>query len=521
MINFQIINSIIEMKGEGFFLIPDSWDDWFEYEISYTLWINNDSESKRIGRVKIAEKNQSSRKTELPRKFQTLAGEFFSIGFNEDYYEKLKQTEFREQILKSLNDIAYNLDLYEHIEEFHVTKVAMMREYSKSMLKGQLHRMALGGARLTDYNFSYTLPSLNPLTEENVEMTFEVKRNKRPSSNIHVLIGKNGVGKTTVIKKMIYALEKCESVENAGKIENDWSEDFSNIVYVSFSAFDEPILEENFATEFAIPYKFVGLVNNKSIKSRDTLTKEFVDCSFHFYQNESKMRLWNETIELLESDNTFSELEIKTWIGKSVEGVGYGKIKNAMKAGQKLDAEERINILKKIHNEQVYPMFSKLSSGHKIILLTLANLIDLVEEKTIVFLDEPEEHLHPPLVSAFIKALSSLLIYRNGVGIIATHSPVIVQEVPKKCVWILKRSGEYLIPRRPAMETYGENLGELTTEIFGYEVENSGFHKELQEVTKACDSYEEAREIFHNQLGKEAKSILRAYMYHKGDDNEE
>ena len=168
-----------------------------------------------------------------------------------------------------------------------------------------------------------------------------------------------------------------------------------------------------------------------------------------------------------------------------------------------------------------FTMFSKLSSGHKIILLTLANLIDLVEEKTIVFLDEPEEHLHPPLVSAFIKALSSLLIYRNGVGIIATHSPVIVQEVPKKCVWILKRSGEYLIPRRPAMETYGENLGELTTEIFGYEVENSGFHKELQEVTKTCDSYEEAREIFHNQLGKEAKSILRAYMYHKGDDNEE
>lgn len=55
----------------------------------------------------------------------------------------------------------------------------------------------------------------------------------------------------------------------------------------------------------------------------------------------------------------------------------------------------------------------------------------------------------------------------------------------------------------------------MTTEIFGYEVENSGFHKELQEVTKTCDSYEEAREIFHNQLGKEAKSILRAYMYHK------
>ena len=148
-------------------------------------------------------------------------------------------------------------------------------------------------------------------------------------------------------------------------------------------------------------------------------------------------------------------------------------------------------------------------------MLTIANLIDLVEEKTIVFLDEPEEHLHPPLVAAFIKALSNLLIYRNGVGIIATHSPVIVQEVPKKCVWILNRKGEYLIPRRPEIETYGENLGELTTEIFGYEVNNSGFHKEIQDAVEKSDSYEAAKNIFYNQLGKEAKSILRAYMYEK------
>ena len=111
--------------------------------------------------------------------------------------------------------------------------------------------------------------------------------------------------------------------------------------------------------------------------------------------------------------------------------------------------------------------------------------------------------------------MSNLLIYRNGVGIIATHSPVIVQEVPKKCVWILKRSGNYLIPRRPEIETYGENLGELTTEVFGYEVDSSGFHKELQEAVKISNTYEEAREIFNNQLGKEAKSILRAYMYDK------
>ena len=79
-----------------------------------------------------------------------------------------------------------------------------------------------------------------------------------------------------------------------------------------------------------------------------------------------------------------------------------------------------------------------MSSGHKIILLTVVNLVNFVEEKTLVIMDEPEEHLHPPLVSAFIRALSELMSYRNGVAIIATHSPVIVQEVPRRCVWKIR-----------------------------------------------------------------------------------
>lgn len=381
--------------------------------------------------------------------------------------------------------------------------------------------MALGGARLTDYNFTYVFPSINPLTDKKVEMTFEVERDKKPSSNIHVMIGKNGIGKTTIIKKMIYALEKCCPVEEVGKVENDWSIDFANIVFVSFSAFDEPIFEENFPNKFPIQYKFVGLVKNKSIKSRDTLTEEFVECSFSFYQNASKMRLWKDTLKILESDNTFVEQDIDAWISDSIRTSWLQEIKGSFRNHEESNVETGKNLLKEKHKERVFSLFSRLSSGHKIILLTIANLIDLVEEKTIVFLDEPEEHLHPPLVAAFIKALSNLLIYRNGVGIIATHSPVIVQEVPKKCVWLLRRAGEYLIPIRPEIETYGENLGELTTEIFGYEVNNSGFHKELQDAVKISDSYKDARDIFFNQLGKEAKSILRAYMYDKEEHIEE
>lgn len=223
----------------------------------------------------------------------------------------------------------------------------------------------------------------------------------------------------------------------------------------------------------------------------------------------TKKKLWNKAIEVLESDSTFTELNVREW---SNYHMGHYTEKNI----NEIDAESEEMVEEAIFEKNIVPMFERLSSGHKVILLTIAKLVELVEEKTLVLLDEPEEHLHPPLVSAFIRTLSDLLIYRNGVGIVATHSPVIVQEVPKRCVWILRRSGNELIAERPCIETFGENVGELTSEIFGYEVTNSGFHKMLKDVSEKKRTYESAALEFNGELGKEARSILKSYMYGKG-----
>lgn len=112
-------------------------------------------------------------------------------------------------------------------------------------------------------------------------------------------------------------------------------------------------------------------------------------------------------------------------------------------------------------------LFGRLSSGHKIVLLTITRLVETVEERSLVLIDEPETHLHPPLLSAFVRSLSGLLINRNGVAIIATHSPVVLQEVPRSCVWKVRRSGRVTEVERPEIETFGENVGILTREVFG------------------------------------------------------
>lgn len=515
---FKIADKIDENEtGRVIYLLNDSWDDWFTFETLFQAVYFRNGEHLRIGGVKIGKKGQTTRRPILPGEFTELSEDYFSLGANEKYYENLKKYRFREKFLKALNDIAFNLELFEKVKDYDVTKISLLRDITSSTVKGQYHRLANGGARLTDYDFTYILPQKNPLTNEGVELNFCVECEKVPPTNIHVLIGKNGVGKTTILKHMLMAAEVPEQEEKHGVFKTDWANDFSNIVFVSFSAFDMSIDESDFDESLLIPYTFVGLVTKNSVKGASRLATDFFESIYKIIKG-TKHKIWENMIDILESDNTFQELRIKEWTSRNIDS---GEINRIRKKYQRNEDESNIDyklrIEKEYFKERIEPQFMKLSSGHKVILLTIAKLIELVEEKTLVLLDEPEEHLHPPLVAAFIRALSDLLIYRNGVGIIATHSPVIVQEVPKKCVWILRRSGDYLINERPQIETFGENLGELTSEIFGYEVTNSGFHKMLQKVAEDKSSYKKALEYLGNELGKEARAILKAYMYHRED----
>ncbi len=412
------------------------------------------------------------------------------------------------------------MDLFEQVKGYDVTTVSLLRDKTESMIKGQYNRMALGGATLTDYNFSYTLP-VNKETEykSNVILDFQVKIEKMPPTNIHVLIGKNGVGKTTILRNMIYALEKNDDETDYGEFATDWSSDFSNIVFISFSAFDKYIKIEN----PVIPYLHIGLVKEDSIKGYNQLAKEFSESLYEVIKG-IKIHSWNKAIDILESDNTFTELNIRKWADIDFKDARTQKIRRENSIGENEVLRQYQKRVEKLRfAEDIEPKFKSLSSGHKVILLTVIKLIETVEEKTLVILDEPEEHLHPPLVAAFIRALSNLLIYKNGVGIVATHSPVIVQEVPKKCVWVLRRAGNEIISERPVIETFGENLGVLTSEIFGYEVTNSGFHSIINDVVKKRETYSSALRYFHGNLGNEGKTILKSLMYEKEQekDNED
>nr|WP_232348901.1 AAA family ATPase [Neptunomonas qingdaonensis] len=153
-----------------------------------------------------------------------------------------------------------------------------------------------------------------------------------------------------------------------------------------------------------------------------------------------------------------------------------------------------------------------MSSGHFVVLLTITRLVETVEEKTLVLFDEPEGHLHPPLLSAFIRSLSELLHDRNGVAILATHSPVILQEIPQSCVWKVTRFGKKTQKERPGIQTFGENVGVLTREVFRLEVTKSGYHDLLVASVQSGDSYDEILNSYDGQLGFEGQVLLRTLI---------
>ena len=139
---------------DNVYLENSKWDDWFEFETVYKVYYLNEL----IGSIKIGREGQTERRAALPDSFTSLPEGYFSLGTSTYYYSNLKDCNKRIEILNGLKDVAYDLKLFNKIVEQRVTQISLLRETAVSTVKGQFHRIADGGAVLTDYDFKYILP---------------------------------------------------------------------------------------------------------------------------------------------------------------------------------------------------------------------------------------------------------------------------------------------------------------------------------------------------------------------------
>jgi hypothetical protein len=93
--------------------------------------------------------------------------------------------------------------------------------------------------------------------------------------------------------------------------------------------------------------------------------------------------------------------------------------------------------------------------------------------------------------------------------------------VPKSCAWKIRRHGNKVVAERPEIETFGENVGVLTREVFGLEVTHSGFHRLLQDNVDRDSTYEQVLARFDGQLGGEARAILRGMIVERDSQDDD
>ncbi|TDZ98548.1 AAA family ATPase [Mycobacteroides salmoniphilum] len=516
------------------FLSHNTWDDYSFQTLFDVTYCDHGGELQPLGAVKIGEYGlqeaprgfyvPGQRSPTLDPMFRHLdVAQHFSLGQDPSYYERINDIgdDFRVAYLTAMNDIAFNRGIRDTALHERVTQVSLLRTVSARTVADQFERLASGGEVTVSYDLAFPVRD----KDDAVILPCTVAPNAKPPENIQVLIGRNGVGKSTTLHAIARMLVVGAHDPVTESRIRDQRSQLANLVSVTFSAFDafEPI-SDNVGAD-GLVYHYVGLKeleNHKPYVAQDKSGHPpHMNASDGPADPAPQPAVWRprtseqldaQTIkaakECLAVDEQRSRLtRALRFLDKDPNFAVFG-IADIVQAATPEDIEATL-----------LPVLENLSSGHRIVLLTMTKLVETVAEKTLVLIDEPEAHLHPPLLSALVRALSDLLADRNGLAIVATHSPVVLQEVPRSCVKIIENDVKIIDSdrheitlREPQLETFGENVGTLTGEVFGLEVADTGFHDMIRQVANEVGDYKTGLEKFGGHLGAEGRAILRSMI---------
>ena len=462
-----------------------------------------------------------------------------------DYYERLSAIPKpeRQQLLTALRDIV----AYPKIRE----SFKSLEGYNKSLFRDMdnVESYLLDAEAILNSDFS-KLPDVSTTFSfqpkgwtEPVEFEFDEPQVDQfdgwefdklgPSKNcvllrrrVSVLIGQNGCGKSTLLarlERVAFAKpeDRCtEKLSNLGQLLPEGF-GFTRIVFISYSAFDN----------FEIPGQN-DEEQRQIVKDVDRGVGRFVFCGLRDIAAELRGnvdgldKIQDDQGDKLEIDRRAST-QLKTLdsladeFSMLIELINKkGRAKLFECALESLFADASFNdlskdVFKALLVNRPGEVFKKWSTGHKIVLHVIASITAHCERKSLVLFDEPEAHLHPPLTAALMRSIRVVLEETNALCIIATHSPVILQETLAQHVHIVERVLDTVITRKPKFETFGESVGVLTYDAFGLKAQSTYFNKTLERLVSSSESREDINSLFPLGLSAQAEAYVMALIARK------
>jgi ABC-type Mn2+/Zn2+ transport system ATPase subunit len=458
--------------------LVDNWDD-YDFKTLYHLCLFKKNGDKEVlGDVKILQANNQS--TKIPDSFSSLEPEFFSLGQDLEYYENMRKhlPKTHRRVLDALNDVVVKPQLLDEIETSSGFRNSLIRfNEAKLALRDGLATLEM---RPVEKGYKFLYSGEIPGAEGGVCMDVDLQPDDPVPGRIFAIIGRNGVGKTQFLAKLArdLATTKRVSIETVNQVESAFEPArplFSRVIALSFSAFDKfqrPEPEKYFS------YIYCGVRDDSGRLSRGSLEKKHLDYLNRIFEQDREEH-WEQHVA------------------------------NVMNISQNM-----VSIRRQIE-ELEQNLTPSMSSGQSILIYFISAALAYLKEGSLVIFDEPEIHLHPNAVALLMQTLQELLQEFNSYAIIATHSPVVIQEVPRKRVIRFEREGNITTAHPLGHESFGENIAELTCMVFET-VEIPNFYKKTLQVLAKKHDFNTVSKMFDDQLSLHATAYL-ASLYEDGD----
>lgn len=457
-------------KGEKnypcFELVEDEWNDWFTYRTKFTLeYCDGAGDCIKLGSLKLMKREVNETAKALPNSFFKLTDDCCSIGMDYSYYDTLKslfKTSYQ-SVLYALRDTAVFPSIYEQFEDDPCFNNSLIRQEPYNSNPAPLLdsvRWRLQGVNVESYyKFKYSFrPYYSEDREENyITLDFDFAYNVPFEQRIYGVIGKNGSGKTTMLSMM------AQSFQSAGDRRIMPRKPLYNkVISISFSVFDTFPLP---AGNARFNYRYLGLKDKKGdvlqgLRSKLRIHLDGINAKQRTRQWFSFLKevLHEQLTEILPQEGASKEIDVNK-VMKSLE---------------------------------------KFSSGENLLMYIFSSLLDEIKQNTLILFDEPEMHLHPNAITCLIQYMYRLLDYYNSFCIMATHSPLVIQEIPSDNVIIFRRNGDSLVVQPLPYETFSQDLTTVTESVFGDTSSNRYHYRILRYLAEKVGDYDAILKMLNN-----------------------
>ncbi|RCU45205.1 ATP-binding protein [Corallincola holothuriorum] len=529
---------------DGFHLLQDHrgtnykspWDD-FGYIITFKLYYVSEKQKRKLGTLKILIKDKEDSSLYFKENGKPLESKYFeitdvlnidnivSIGEEVDFYKKINSLfseSEAEEILIKICDAGYFNDQYDEFSSWKGFSGSFMRGSASSAILKKGYQIALG-RYIPKKTFDITLTELGD-TFDDLCLKFDTSR-EIGKSNINLLIGKNGVGKSHALKKLSEII--------TGVIDTkDNHPYFHKLIMIAFSPFESFYTKSEIFKKLSSRYSASEEKSNRKSESRKRLhVNEYSYIGFkndsgdHDLNHPIKQSI-NSLIKVIEYDdeNSWWEEQSRFKILKDTLSlcIDFDSVFITNDDNQELEVTSTLNTnsLKDSLNYNKGIIFKKdgnilpLSSGQKIYSYMIPAIIAELEEESLLVLDEPELYLHPELEVGLMNMLQHILKETKSYSIIATHSAILAREVESKAITILRKNKGNTETNISSVETYGESLDIIISEVFDDDYMVKPYQREIDRYLKKAEN---SINTIKNHIGDDAL----AYALSKLDDGDD